>query len=238
MRNLQNLDLAQRGNMPYRFFGPLIFDPYMFTTLRLQRVMIECDASCLAGIHTLELHETSGTILNQYQLSFATYPDIPNAPAMPHLTSLHIYGTNLIISNTPILPSFSVDSILSLELSNIHMTGSLSVFPIVSLFNITLNPRLERLILHNIDLASMHQFVQIIRTHSPKFPVLQSLTISHLNLFAFAGYIMPATPAISSLTLINVVMNVEEVRESLRDIDLWPLIVTFIFDGVEYSRSY
>lgn len=235
---LQRLELIQHGDKPCAFFGPFIFNPNVFTTLRLERVMVDCDASCLTGIRRLDLQEASGTILNQLQLLFATYPDIPTTPMMARLNHLRIHSTNLILSTGALVPSFSLDSLLHLELSNIHMTNQLSLHPIVSLFNITLNPLLEELVLEEIDIASLHHFTQLIRVNPPKFPVLQSLTMSRINLRALATYIAPATPAISSLNLTKVNMDVDMVRDFLNDVDLWPLITRFSLDGKEYLRSY
>lgn len=176
LHKLQQLEIIQHGYKPYRLFGPFVFNPEVFTTLRLERVTIECEASCLAGIRRLDLHQTSGTILNEMQIYSSMYPDLPTTPTMAHLSHLRIHGTNISLSNGNLIPSFPLDSIIYLELSSIRMTNQ-QAHPTISLFSITLNPLLQSLVLHDIDLGSLHHFTQIIRVSPPKFPVLQSHTM-------------------------------------------------------------
>jgi hypothetical protein len=236
LSSLQHLEFVQNGDKPYCFFGPLVFNPDVFINLRLERAMIDCDASCLTGLLSLDLCETSGTMLNQHQLSFLSYPDIPATPTMAHLSRLRIRNTSLILTNSTLKPSFSLESLLCLELSYIHMTTPHTLHSIVSLFTVTLNPLLEELVLHNIDNSPLHALIQVISLTQLKFTALHSLTISDVDLRALAPFIVPATPAIRHLMLMNVGVDLGFFREILRDVDRWPLITMFKFNRVNYLR--
>lgn len=198
---LETFSLTQTGTDPLCNFGPVTFNPACFQTLRLERAMINCDATCLAGLTSLQLISSSGTLLDQTQLTHLTYPFIPSAPIMSQLNRLKIVGTDLTPTSPIFTPSFNTQSLLHLTLARISAFNEAAMGPIDKLFAATLNPGLL-----NIELIELddHSFLLFLRHLEVQYPLVKSLVLIAVNLRLVTESFLLAFPALQNLTLIGV----------------------------------
>ncbi|KAJ6555555.1 hypothetical protein B0H10DRAFT_2122668 [Mycena sp. CBHHK59/15] len=69
MPALEHFELIQCDTGPVHHLGPFVFDPSVFTSLRLERTMMyPADASLLVGIKSIELVESSLAMLDEQKL--------------------------------------------------------------------------------------------------------------------------------------------------------------------------
>jgi hypothetical protein len=183
--SLASLTLVQHsqkfdGNDPLCFFGPLQFDPAVFTHLSLNRVMIDTPAPCLAGLRSLSLTRTSGSLLDHEQLIHPLYPSFIPAPAMPHLRELSIEATNLIVTNAhanslqSITPSFSTTELDTLRFSRMKIPNDIAIPPTQRIFSMTWGPHIRHLILDHMTDEAMICFVEMLAPppgHHPIHPL-------------------------------------------------------------------
>jgi hypothetical protein len=198
-------------------FGPLYFNPHVFTTLRLHQVTIRTvDPSHFSGLKNLQLSQTSCGIIDQALLT-STLPTVPiftNAPSMNHVTHLTI--------STPFPPLPALLSIIPMNLttitfSNFRCTSLLQRATLMNLFNVLITPRLEELMLADIDGEAWDAFLEfsgmnggvgngLIAIHGnvTRFPTLKRLTLKSLAIHGVDQHFGEAFPKIKCLALVDI----------------------------------
>lgn len=256
MPQLEHLELVQRdtyteGSTAFAAvscYGPLLFNPSVFSSLRLERVTILCPTPYfLSALKTLSMVHSSGCILDQEHLQSwdVSIPPIaynPNnvSPSMTHLTHLDITGTAL-YGQLPCHPSFELSSLTSLKLAHFALTSIELRASIVELFSLSVRiPNLVQLKLEDLCSFAWNAFIQSLHRavtdlDSPKYTALRSLTLSSLLLHGVDASFTKAFPDIEDLVLLNV--DPKPLLEVLRgDELLWPTAVISV-DGLQVTRA-
>ncbi|KAF5376929.1 hypothetical protein D9615_007339 [Tricholomella constricta] len=239
---LETLILEQvdpRGRMYH--VGPVTFNPTTFRTLRLENIVIECDATCLASLQTLYLINSSGTLLDQTQLSHATYPLIPTAPTMTRLRDLKIDKTNIIPTTALPTPSFTSASLRRLHLARIRIPTEQAVRFVDRLLYITYTPLLEELILDDLDPDAFLRFMMHLEapptppaTATPKYARVRRLSLVKLNLAILNQNFMNAFPRVVELHLVE--LNPMPMALLLEDPAFMPYLTSFRVNHLCFRR--
>ncbi|KAG5641560.1 hypothetical protein DXG03_004773 [Asterophora parasitica] len=222
--------------------GPVVFNPAVFHTLRLENIMIECNAPCLAGLRVLHAIHTSGTILDHRQLTHATYPVIPEGPTMNNLRELIIDKTHIIQTHSQLTPSFSNASLRKLTLARIRVPTPEARTLILRLFHMTYSPLLENLVLETIEIDAFHIFVGFLTTSDPvpKFACVRRLALVNLQfdytpqMVEVLRMFLRAFPRVDELHLVAV--SPAPVWLALVDTTLMPLLTSINTDHKRHPR--
>ncbi|KAG6830237.1 hypothetical protein H0H87_008794 [Tephrocybe sp. NHM501043] len=206
--------------------GPVTFNPEVFTKIHLESIMIDCDASCLAGLRTVKLINSSGTFLNQRQLHHSTYPTIPQAPVMANIAKLFIGFTSLAPTIDGFLPSFYPPSLHALALAWISSSSAAAAEANRCLFHHTYSQNLRYLRCHSIDAVSFEIFLSPMKSlppHSPpRYPFLQRLVLVQVDLKAVNAHVLRSFPQVRSLTLVD--LDPDPLLTLLLDTELMPVL--------------
>ncbi|KAF8060698.1 hypothetical protein FPV67DRAFT_302858 [Lyophyllum atratum] len=203
---LESLVLDQVDPTTRRYHvGPVKFNPAVFHTLRMENIMIDCDASNLAGLRVVHLVNSAGTLLDQTQLTHSTYPLIPTAPAMPQLFDLKVDGTYLFTSPA-FTPSFESTSLRSLTLSRIQMSTITAdaVDRVDRLLRMTYGNLLENLVLDSLDVPSFKCLVLRMASSLPRYFSVKQLSLAKVEMSIIDRNFMKAFPQVIRLNLIDV----------------------------------
>ncbi|PFH53155.1 hypothetical protein AMATHDRAFT_39045 [Amanita thiersii Skay4041] len=206
--SLQYFELVVCHHVSFAVFGPFNFNPRVFSSIRLERAMIEVkDGACLAGLRVLVLSYCPLTYLDQRNIpsfNYAVapmnwYTDLP-APSLARLTGLHIHAPVLHpvpglimpplvnmhghpVPPLPFSPSFRAESLRSLTLSSL----SLSKMPYDQPMNPDILARLFRIVclaeiveLHLVDMKDemIEGFLQALRLQNCRFAHLRVLMLT------------------------------------------------------------
>ncbi|GLB36881.1 hypothetical protein LshimejAT787_0311680 [Lyophyllum shimeji] len=234
---LELLSLEQVDPAVRRYnVGPVEFNPAIFRHLRLENIMIDCDATCLGGLRRVHLVNSAGTLLDQTQLMHSTYPVIPEAPAMPQLVELKVECTHLVPVRSHNTPSFRRGELRSLILSRISMpmVTDDALQRIDNLFHITYSPSLEILVLDRLDQPSFQRFVLRQQSIYPKFQSVNSLSLIDVDLSIVDHHFMRAFPRVTQLNLIAV--NPQPMLALLQNPAYMPTLTLINIDHQSHPR--
>ncbi|KAG6908069.1 hypothetical protein DXG01_006258 [Tephrocybe rancida] len=195
---LEFLSVHQVDPTARRFtLGPLLLNPSTFTKLSLMNVMIECDASRLAGLRSIALVNSSGTLLDQTQLPHSTYPAIPKEPVMTMVRELLIDTTSLVSTTNDNTPSFDASALRTLVLTRLCAQTEEAAHSVHRLFNFTLGQHLETLTCVSLDTRAFQIFLAM-TSAGPTFPHLLYLSLKDVNAGDVTYRFLRAFPAVIS----------------------------------------
>ncbi|KAJ6548197.1 hypothetical protein DFH09DRAFT_629604 [Mycena vulgaris] len=236
MPALEHLELVQTGTGPIHHLGPLVFEPSVFRSLRLERTMIyAADATLLAGITELELIESSMSILDEKKLLSTEYPtQKPRPPSMTALRRLVLDATNPTSDGLPYSPAFSPAHLTSVSLVRLAASSIGIVKALAHVFGTALSPPALR----NLSIADIHgnaliMLLAVIR--ATQFPALRSLSLADIDTAGIdAAFIAAFTGGVEQLVLAR--LDAEPVLTHLADPAVWPTLQSITLDGVEVPR--
>ncbi|KAG6908919.1 hypothetical protein DXG01_002800 [Tephrocybe rancida] len=157
--------------------------------------MIECDASRLAGLRSIALVNSSGTLLDQTQLPHSTYPAIPKEPVMTKVRELTVDATSLVSTSNENTPSFDASALRTLVLARLSAHTEEAVHSIHRLFNFTFGQRLETLTCVSLDTRAFQIFLAM-TSAGPIFPHMRSLFLKDVNVGDVSYRFLQAFPAV------------------------------------------
>lgn len=244
---------------PLCVFGPLDFDPAVFTHLALNRVMIEAPAPSLAALRSLSLTHSSGSFLNHELLIHPRYPTLIPAPAMPLLTELNIDATRLLQSdhespNKPFKASFGTKHLETLRLANLDLRMGRIHYPNAAqlLFRLTWGPNIRCLTLEKISEQAMVCFLNlVVNPRQPEamaqdgIPGLMYASVTKLTINDVAARVFcndcftMAFPDLNELSVSGVDMTrvwfyLNPTQQGVGT--PWPKVTEVTVDGVVYNR--
>jgi hypothetical protein len=244
LSSLEQLHVEQAGAQPVCFFGPLVFNPAVFRKMTLIAAMVRCEAPCLSELESLNLHTSSGTLLDQEQLSHMSYPNVPAGPTMRNLRVLSIDATYPVVTDDRLTPSFNPLTLTQLSICNIQCPDASERIAeaILRLFNIVcMAPGLQTLSLENLDHNTFSTFINVLsRVHQlsamPAYPQVRNLRLVKVNTRLIARNFMEAFPLLEVLTMTRCLK--EPICNALMsDPNLWPRVHGFLSDRVAYGRD-
>ncbi|KAG6828993.1 hypothetical protein H0H92_006065 [Tricholoma furcatifolium] len=234
---LESLRIHQVNPEAKRYtLAALNFNPAVFWKLTLLNVTVDADAPRFAGVHSLHLVNSAGSLLDQRQLRHSTYPAIPHQPVMMHLQQLLIDGTNMILTDELYAPSFLGSSLLYLLLKNISIYDNDSREATRRLFQVTYGPQLRELIIWNLDTESFQQFI-LLTISSPgiRYPHVQGLALYNVDFGDVPDLFLQAFPQVTELTLYG--PRHELILGFLRDRTIMPLLLEIDVEGQLRPRT-
>ena len=235
------LGLIRQGQAPTLRFGPLHFNPHVFTTLHLHQVTIHpIHPSHFSGLRSLQLSQTPSSIIDQVHLT-STVPIIPissNALLMSHVTNLTISTP---FPSLPVFLSVNPANLTIIELSNFRCTSPLQYTALINLFSVLITQGLEELLLAGFDDGAWDAFLEflgragssllVVHGNEPMFPNLKRLTLQSLAVRGFGQRFTDAIPEIRYRYLVSALLHDDKIKQLF-----WPEIRVLV-NGSEIATT-
>ncbi|KAG6831283.1 hypothetical protein H0H87_005747 [Tephrocybe sp. NHM501043] len=227
---LEILSIHQLDETARRYtLGPLKLNPHNLSRLALMNIMIECDASCLANLHSIRLVNSSGSFLNQKHLTHSTYPVIPRQPIMMNVRELIIDGMSLLPTDGDFTPSFRASALRTLYLMHISTNTPQALNSTQRLFDAVYSQRLESLTVMSLDKGAFRLFITMASGgQEAKFPHVHNLVLGDVDVEDIGSQFLRAFPAVVSFKIYSAspphnilgYLTVQQLMPLLKDLDI------------------
>ncbi|KAJ6545169.1 hypothetical protein B0H19DRAFT_1167088 [Mycena capillaripes] len=236
MPALEHLELVQCDTGPIQHLGPLIFEPSVFRSLRLERTMMyPADASLLAGLTRIELKESSLVMLDENKLLTLEYPALElRAPSMVSLQHLLLDASNPATDGLPYSPAFSPTHLTFVSFSRLAAPSMDLVHALSRMYGTALSaPALRALSIADIHGLALVMLLSILRTMV--FPPLERLVLADIDTAGIDDRVINAfAGGVAELVLAR--LDPAPLLERLVAPAVWPTLQRIELDGVEVSH--
>ncbi|KAJ7889004.1 hypothetical protein B0H13DRAFT_2041742 [Mycena leptocephala] len=238
MPALDHFELAQCDSGKVQHFGPFVFEPSVFRTVRLERTMMyAADASLLAGLTSIELIDSSLALLDEHKLLSLAYPTTePRAPSMLAVQRIVLDGSHPAYDRGPAYsPAFSPAHLTSLSIARLAAPTMDPVQALSRFYGTALSaPALRTVSIADIHGHALVMLLSVVR--AMKFPPLERLTIADIDTAGIDDHVISAFPAgVEELVLAR--LDPAPLLGRLVSPSVWPTLSRIELDGVEMSRD-
>ncbi|KAJ6623703.1 hypothetical protein B0H10DRAFT_2009232 [Mycena sp. CBHHK59/15] len=235
MPALEHFELIQCDTGPVHHLGPFVFDPSVFTSLRLERTMMyPADASLLVGIKSIELVESSLAMLDEQKLLSLAYPTMePRPPSMTSVERLVVIASNPVTHGLSYSPAFYPMHLTSVTFARLEAPSMDLVQALSHVYGTALSsPVLQVLEIADIHGHALVMLLAVIRSRS--FSALHTLSIAAIDMDGFDDKVMDAFSVVTHLSLARV--DAGPILRRLADPVWWPALSRMELDGVVVAR--